>query len=121
MCGRSPEEIQAAISRAKSLKNDHAYWVTNVVKLFDGEMTPKQMYDFAMNQDDRFLTTHHLMTLAHHAASKGDNREQALRYLDEALDLNCRSLDTYLWCKLLKKKLTEQADWPESLRRVPNE
>jgi tetratricopeptide (TPR) repeat protein len=113
-CGRD-EEADASLREARPLADSHAWWVSNVVKIFAGEIGEAEMLEACKGSRD--LQTHLRMTLALHLLAQPERRQAASGHVDEALSLDCRNADTYYWCQMLRRKLDEDPAWPESLKK----
>lgn len=113
LCGRD-DNVAKAICDSQSLIDDNAWWISNTAKLWSGKITPEQMLNEAEN--DRYQLTHHLLLLAFYYLTQPHGRANAIEYNNRAIALNCRTMDTYSWCKALKAKLDREPEWPASLK-----
>ena len=115
LCGLE-KEADLAIQQAMPLAHEQAPWISNVVKLYAGLTDADAMLQ--ASKTDSVIRTHHLMTLACHALTLSGGRDKAREYLEQALAVDCRTVDTYYWCKMIIKKLDDDPLWPTSLERI---
>ena len=108
------EQAKSIGDTIEPLTRNHAWWTANVAKLGRGDIDADQLLGLAKN--NRRQQTHHLMTLAWDRLADADGRDDAIKYLDRAIALNHRVGDSYYWCRAMRKKLKDEADWPASYK-----